>query len=147
MRFLTAFLAGLIFGAGLIISGMAQPNKVLAFLDLAGAWDPSLGLVMLGAVAAGTGAFALARGRQRSLLGLRMHLPTARVIDKRLVGGALLFGVGWGLAGLCPGPALLDLATGELKVAVFVLAMLAGMGLFQVWERRARSRTKAAPAV
>lgn len=142
MRHLTAFIAGLIFGIGLIVSGMAQPAKVLAFLDLAGAWDSSLALVMIGAVVTDMGAFALARERQRSVLGLPMHLPTARTIDKRLVGGALIFGVGWGLAGLCPGPALVDLGTGQAKVAIFVLALLARMGCFDAVQRLVARRDR-----
>jgi uncharacterized membrane protein YedE/YeeE len=131
-----AFLAGLLFGFGLLLSGMANPAKVLAFLDLAGAWDPSLALVMVGAIAAALPAFALARQRQRSLLGAPMQLPTRRSLDRRLVAGSLLFGVGWGLAGFCPGPALTVLLTGHGKVLVFVLFLLLGMGLFELLERR-----------
>ncbi len=136
---LTALLAGLVFGWGLLISGMAQPTKVLAFLDLAGRWDPSLVLVMAGAIAVGSVGFALARRRQKSLLGLDMRLPTTTRIDRNLVVGSTLFGIGWGLAGLCPGPALVALGTGQAKAFVFVLAMLAGMGVFEWLElRRAR---------
>ncbi|MFT3814688.1 MAG: YeeE/YedE family protein [Acidovorax sp.] len=134
-----AFLSGLVFGLGLIVSGMANPAKVLGFLDLGGAWDPSLALVMAGAVAVGLAAFALARRRARSLLGAPMQLPTARAIDRRLVAGSLVFGVGWGLAGFCPGPALVALGMGEAKALVFVAAMLAGMGLFEGLERRKHS--------
>lgn len=144
MPLLTSLLTGLIFGLGLIISGMANPAKVLGFLDLAGAWDPSLALVMIGANAIGLAAFALARRRTVSLLGLRLQWPTSRQIDRRLVGGSLLFGVGWGIAGFCPGPALVALGMGQAKAAMFVLAMLAGMAMFEVLERRAavkRSRT------
>jgi len=133
---LSSFLAGLVFGLGLIVSGMADPRKVLGFLDLAGAWNPSLALVMVGAIAVGLPAFAVAKRRTRSMLGLALKLPTARHIDRRLVGGSLLFGVGWGVAGFCPGPALTALGMGELKAAVFVLAMLAGMGVFEILERR-----------
>lgn len=135
MGTITSLLAGLIFGVGLVISGMVLPSKVLGFLDLAGEWDPSLGLVMIGAVLAGTGAFAVARRLSCSLLGFEIKLPTSRVIDRRLVVGSLLFGVGWGIAGLCPGPALVDLGTGEVKAAIFFLALLAGMGIFEVIER------------
>ncbi len=144
MPLLTSLLTGLIFGLDLIISGMANPAKVLGFLDLAGAWDPSLALVMIGANAIGLAAFALARRRTVSLLGLRLQWPTSRQIDRRLVGGSLLFGVGWGIAGFCPGPALVALGMGQAKAAMFVLAMLAGMAMFEVLERRAavkRSRT------
>ena len=100
----SSLLAGLVFGLGLIVSGMADPAKVLGFLDLAGHWDPSLAFVMGGAIAVGVVAFAVARRRTVSLLGAEMKLPTARTIDRRLVGGSLLFGVGWGVAGFCPGP-------------------------------------------
>jgi uncharacterized protein len=137
---LTALLAGLVFGWGLLISGMAQPTKVLAFLDLAGPWDPSLMLVMVGAIAVGSLAFALARRRKKSLLGLDMRLPTATRIDRSLVVGSTLFGIGWGLAGLCPGPALVALATGQAKALVFVLAMLVGMGVFELLEQRRARR-------
>ena len=136
MLVLTSFLAGLVFGLGLILSGMANPAKVLGFLDLAGPWDPSLALVMAGAIAVGLAAFALAGRRKVSLLGEAMRLPTARQIDRRLVLGSVLFGVGWGVAGFCPGPALVALGMGEAKAAVFVLAMVAGMGLFEVVEGR-----------
>jgi uncharacterized membrane protein YedE/YeeE len=131
-----ALVAGAVFGLGLIVSGMANPAKVIGFLDLAGAWDPSLAFVMAGAVAVGLVAFAAVRKRDVSLLGLPMRLPTATGLDRRLVGGSLLFGVGWGIAGFCPGPALVALGMGEVKALVFVLAMLAGMGLFELLERR-----------
>ncbi|WP_205833200.1 YeeE/YedE family protein [Azohydromonas caseinilytica] len=133
---LTALLAGLVFGLGLIVSGMANPAKVLGFLDLAGAWDPSLAFVMAGAIAVGLVAFTLARRRTVSLLGAEMKLPTARDIDRRLVAGSTLFGIGWGIAGFCPGPALTALGLGEAKAVVFVVAMLAGMGLYELLERR-----------
>lgn len=137
MPVVTALFAGLLFGIGLIVSGMADPSKVLGFLDLAGAWDPSLALVMAGAIAMGLVAFAFAKGRATSLIGLDMKLPAARDIDRRLVGGSLLFGVGWGIAGFCPGPGLVALGMGVPKGAVFVAAMLVGMGLFELAERRA----------
>ena len=138
----SALLGGLVFGLGLLLSGMANPAKVLGFLDLAGPWDPSLALVMVGAIGVGLLAFALARGRQTSLLGAPMRLPTAQQIDRRLVLGGTLFGVGWGLAGFCPGPALVALGMGNGKALVFTLAMLAGMGLFELLEKR---RANAAP--
>ncbi len=139
MSIVTSLLAGLVFGLGLILSGMASPAKVLGFLDLAGAWDPSLALVMVGAIAVGLPTFALARRREATLLGLPLRLPTASAIDRRLLGGSLLFGAGWGLAGFCPGPALVALGMGELKAVVFVAAMLAGMGLFELLERRGKA--------
>lgn len=136
MTTLTSLLAGLLFGLGLLVSGMANPTKVLGFLDLAGAWDPSLGLVMAGAVSVAAMAFVLASKRTLSLLGATMRLPTARHIDRRLVGGSLLFGIGWGLAGFCPGPALVAVGMGMIKAFVFVAAMLVGMGAFELFERR-----------
>jgi len=136
MPFATAFLSGLVFGLGLVVSGMADPSKVIGFLDLAGRWDPSLALVMAGAIAVGAGAFALAERRIGTLLGLPMRLPGARTIDRRLVGGSVLFGIGWGIAGICPGPALVLLGNGEVKGLVFVAAMLAGMAVFE-WRERA----------
>lgn len=138
MPIVTSLLAGLVFGLGLIVSGMANPAKVLGFLDLAGNWDPSLAFVMAGAVAVGTVAFTLARRRSVSLLGLDMKLPVARGIDRRLIGGSVMFGVGWGVAGFCPGPALVALGMGELKALGFVAAMLLGMGVFELLERRRR---------
>ena len=133
-----SFLAGLVFGLGLIVSGMANPAKVLGFLDLTGHWDPSLAFVMAGAIAVGVVAFAAARRRAVSLLGAEMRLPSARRIDRRLVLGSVVFGIGWGMAGFCPGPALVSLGMGEFKAFVFVVAMLAGMGLFELLERRRR---------
>ncbi|SDN30498.1 DUF6691 family protein [Polaromonas sp. JS666] len=136
MLMLSSLLAGLVFGLGLIVSGMANPAKVLGFLDLAGSWDPSLAFVMAGAIAVGFFAFLLAKKRRLSLLGAEMKLPAAGRIDRRLMAGSLLFGVGWGLAGFCPGPGLVALGMGEPKAAVFVLAMLAGMATFELIERR-----------
>src|SRR3954471_20327407 len=136
MKTFMSFAAGLVFGLGLILSGMANPAKVLGFLDLAGAWDPSLALVMVGAIAVGFVAFAVASARTTSYLGLPLKLPTGRDIDGRLLGGSLLFGAGWGVAGFCPGPALAALGMGELKAVVFVAAMLLGMGVFELLERR-----------
>jgi len=142
-----AFVAGLAFGVGLILAGMANPAKVLGFLDIAGRWDPSLLFVMGGAIAVGLVAFAIARRRTASALGLPMQLPTSRTIDARLVGGSLLFGIGWGLAGFCPGPALVALGAGYGKAAVFVAAMVAGMAAVDFIERnrqRGRSMTPGA---
>jgi uncharacterized protein len=136
MIVLSSLLAGLVFGLGLIISGMSNPAKVLGFLDLAGRWDPSLGFVMAGAIGVGFFAFLIAKTRQRSLLGAQMKLPAAGRVDRRLVTGSVLFGIGWGLAGFCPGPGLVALGMGEPKAAVFVLAMLAGMAVFELLEKR-----------
>ena len=127
---LSEYLIGVLFGLGLIISGMTNPAKILAFFDIAGAWDPSLIFVMGGAVLVGLIAFYLAKNRTQSFLGGAMHIPTRRDIDRPLIIGSALFGVGWGLAGFCPGPALVSLGSGELKALVFVVAMLGGMLLF-----------------
>lgn len=132
---LSSFVAGLVFGLGLLLSGMANPQKVLGFLDLAGAWDPSLALVMAGAIIVGVAAFIIARNRRVSFLGFDMQLPSRDNISGRMVIGSLMFGVGWGLAGFCPGPGLVALGAGEIKAVVFVVAMVAGMGLFEVGER------------
>ena len=129
-----ALVAGLVFSIGLIISGMSNPAKVIGFLDLAGKWDPSLALVMGGAIAASFIPFQLAGRRSRALLGEPMRLPAARDIDRRLVLGALAFGAGWGLAGFCPGPALATLLSGSTKPVVFVASMVGGMLLFQLLE-------------
>ena len=136
MKSVAALCAGMLFGIGLLLSGMANPAKVLGFLDVTGRWDPSLLLVMAGAVAVSAVAFTLARRRGASLLGAPMRLPDARGIDRRLVLGGLLFGIGWGVAGFCPGPALVALGLGEPKALLFVAAMLAGMGLFELLQRR-----------
>ena len=132
MQILIALAAGLLFGIGLIVSGMSNPAKVLGFLDLAGKWDPSLVLVMAGAVAVSFIPFQLAARRSTTLSGEPMRLPTTSDIDRRLVLGALTFGAGWGLAGYCPGPALASLLTGSAKPVVFVAAMLVGMLLFRL---------------
>ena len=121
------FVSGLIFGLGLILAGMTEPLKVKGFLDIAGAWDPSLGLVMGGAIAVGAVAFALARRRKKSWSGAPMEIPTDQTTDKRLVIGGALFGIGWGIGGFCPGPALVALGSGSASAASFVVAMLVGM--------------------
>ncbi len=138
MNRISEFLVGLLFGLGLILSGMTDPGKVLGFLDLAGAWDPSLALVMGGAIAVGLGAFAIAKRRTTAFLGGALQWPDSNAIDKRLVVGSLVFGAGWGMAGLCPGPALVSMAAGQPKAAVFVLAMLAGMAAFEIAQRLMR---------
>ncbi len=139
MPIVAALLAGLVFGLGLIASGMTNPAKVIGFLDLAGRWDPSLALVMGGAIAAGLPAFAVARRRRTSLLGRPMPAAPSRTIDLRLVGGSALFGIGWGIGGFCPGPGVVAIGMGQAKALVFVAAMLAGMGVFQFIESRRRS--------
>lgn len=136
MTTIIAAIVGLVFGLGLLVSGMADPHKVLGFLDLAGAWDPSLALVMGGAIAVGLPGFALARQRQRSLLGEAMQLPASKALDAQLVVGSVLFGIGWGLAGYCPGPALVGITAGMESAAIFSAAMLAGMVLFGLWQAR-----------
>lgn len=126
---LLGFFSGLIFGIGLILAGMTDPLKVKGFLDLAGAWDPSLALVMGGAIALGIAAFARAKRRALSWTGAHIELPTNQAIDTRLILGGVLFGVGWGIGGFCPGPALVALSSGMAAAAVFVAAMLVGMVL------------------
>jgi len=143
MHILSALIVGLVFGIGLIVSGMTDPSKVLGFLDLAGNWDPSLAFVMGGAILVGLLAFRVAGRRERSLLGEAMRLPTATRIDRRLVLGSLAFGAGWGLAGYCPGPALASLASGGAKPLVFTAAMVAGMGVFELFERLGAARAAA----
>jgi uncharacterized membrane protein YedE/YeeE len=136
MKKLTAFVAGLLFGIGLLLAGMANPAKVLGFLDIAGAWDPSLALVMVAAIAVAWVPFHWAMKHPTSLLGAPMQLPVSRELDRRLIGGSLLFGVGWGIAGICPGPALVLLPTGHWQAWVFVIAMLAGMLIFKALQAR-----------
>ena len=127
MSHLASFVCGLIFGAGLLLSGMTRPDKVLGFLDVFGRWDPTLAFVMAGALAVSSAGYALARRKAMPVLAGRFQWPTRRDIDRPLVMGSMLFGAGWGLAGLCPGPALVNLAGLSPGVIVFVLAMVAGM--------------------
>lgn len=134
-----ALLAGLVFGLGLILSGMGNPAKVQNFLDVFGTWDPSLALVMAGAIAVAIFAFTWAKRRKTSLLGEPMQLPTATALDGKLLTGAALFGIGWGLAGFCPGPALMNLSTGQGEVWLFVAAMLVGMLAQHAWAKRGGS--------
>lgn len=133
---IVALLSGLVFGLGLILSGMGNPAKVQNFLDIGGTWDPSLGLVMGGAIAVGMVAFTWAKRRKTSVLGEPMQLPTSTAVDRKLLTGAALFGAGWGLAGFCPGPAVMNLATLRVEVWLFVAAMLAGMVLQHAWAKR-----------
>ena len=133
---IAALACGLIFGLGLILSGMGNPAKVQNFLDFFAQWAPSLALVMGGAIAIGLIAFAWAQTRSTALLGEPMQLPGNTAIDKKLLTGSAMFGAGWGLAGFCPGPALMNLATLQAEVWIFVAAMLAGMVLQHAWAAR-----------
>lgn len=135
MIVLIALLAGIIFGVGLIVGGMTNPAKVLAFLDITGDWDPSLAFVMMGAIAVGFFAFRAASHHSTSRLGLPVRLPETTLVDRKLVVGAVLFGAGWGLAGFCPGPAVVSVLTGGCDVWIFVASMLAGMGLYTLAAR------------
>lgn len=143
MTAITALLAGLLFGVGLMVSGMANPAKVLGFLDPVGIWDPSLAFVMVGAILIGSLAFLVAKRRSRSFLGLPMQLPTNTTVTLRLVLGSAAFGVGWGLAGFCPGPALVALGAGYPKAIGFVAAMSAGMVIYEILERRKSTMRRA----
>ncbi len=136
---LASFACGLIFGAGLLISGMTEPEKVLGFLDIFGAWDATLAFVMAGAVAVSSAGFALARRHGAPLFAPSFQWPTRRDIDVPLVAGAVLFGVGWGLVGICPGPALVNLAGLSLPAVVFVGAMVIGMLGFELWPARSEA--------
>lgn len=131
-RSVFALLSGAIFGLGLIVAGMANPAKVLAFLDVTGHWDPSLALVMVGTIAVAAPAFFWVRRRPRTLLGETVQLPSSRRIDRRLLAGSALFGIGWGMAGICPGPAWVLAGAGSSAGWQFVAAMLAGMALYEV---------------
>ena len=135
MLMLASLLCGLVFGAGLLISGMLQPTKVLAFLDIFGAWDPSLVVVMAAALAVSAPGFVLARRQARPVLAEDCSWPTREGLDQQLVVGSAMFGIGWGLVGLCPGPALESLATLSPDVLVFVAAMAAGMVVCDLWQR------------
>ena len=136
MLVIAALICGLIFGWGLLISEMVQPAKVLAFLDIFGAWDPSLAVVMMAALVVSVPGFKLAKRRERPILATQSIWPTMMGIDGRLVTGSALFGIGWGLVGLCPGPALENLATLSPRVIAFVVAMTAGMALHDFWPKR-----------
>jgi uncharacterized membrane protein YedE/YeeE len=140
---ISEFVVGLMFGVGLMASGMTDPGKVIGFLDLFGAWDPSLALVMGGAVVVGFFAFALAKKRTTTFLGGALRFPTSTQMDKPLVIGSLLFGAGWGLGGFCPGPALVSMADGQAKAMLFVGAMLVGMLGFELMDRLVHAPRKA----
>lgn len=136
MQNLASLLCGFIFGCGLLVAGMVSPTKVLAFLDVLGPWDPSLAVVMVVAITVTSIGFAIARRRGRPFFADRYHWPTKTQIDPPLVIGAVIFGAGWGMVGLCPGPAVENLATLSPQVLVFVVAMLIGMTLYDLWQRR-----------
>ena len=140
---LVSFASGLLFSMGLAIAGMTQPAKVVGFLDFAGNWDPSLAFVMMGAIAVYFVANRLVQGRAAPLVGSVFHLPTRRDIEPKLVGGAGLFGIGWGLAGYCPGPGLSSLGTGSQSALVFVASMAAGMVLFETMQKVRTRRAQA----
>jgi uncharacterized membrane protein YedE/YeeE len=150
MNIVASLVCGLIFGTGLLISGMTQPAKVLGFLDILGRWDPTLAFVMAGALAVSAAGFALARRASAPVFAARHHWPTHKDIDRPLVGGAILFGMGWGLVGLCPGPAVVNIASLSPRVLLFVLAMVGGMAL-QGWRQsraeRMRPRSGQQPAL
>jgi len=147
MRVIVALVAGLVFGVGLTVSQMVNPAKVLAFLDfggiVSGAWDPSLALVMGAALLVSAPAFYFARRRGRAVLDTRLWIPARRDLDGRLIGGAALFGVGWGLVGFCPGPAIAALGLGATKAAIFCAAMLAGMVFYELGARPPRAMSEA----
>ena len=145
-RLLAALLAGLLFGIGLILSGMTDPAKVQNFLDVAGTWDPGLAFVMGGAVTVATAGFALLRRRDAPLFAPRLRWPGREDLDAPLIVGAALFGIGWGLGGLCPGPALTALPSARLDILAFVLAMLAGFLAARAWRRRGARRAAASAA-
>jgi len=132
----TAFVSGMIFSIGLGISGMTQPAKVTAFLDFTGNWDPSLACVMIGAIAVHAILYRVIRRRPTPLFASAFSIPTRQDIDPRLLGGSALFGIGWGLGGFCPGPAVTSLASGHLSVVLFVAAMIGGMSLYKIVESR-----------
>jgi len=136
---LTALISGIIFGIGLIVSGMFNPAKVLGFLDIAGQWDPSLIFVMIGAISISFFAFRMAKQREKTLLETPFYLPVNQVVDLRLILGSMLFGVGWGIAGICPGPALVLTGSG-IEGTIFVIAMLTGMAIFEQLEKRRTMR-------
>ena len=141
MQTIAALASGIVFGAGVALGGMTNPAKVLAFLDVSGAWDATLAFVMAGALAVNASAYWWSSRRFKPLFAAAFALPTVRELDARLLGGAALFGIGWGLAGLCPGPALASVARGDPRVFVFVGAMSAGM----ILQRRIAARIDAAP--
>lgn len=136
MNIFFSWLAGLIFGIGLMIAGMTNPAKVIGFLDVAGLWDPSLAFVMVGGILIVSMGFWVAKKRTQSFLGLQLRFPTGKKIDRPLIAGGVIFGIGWGIAGICPGPALVLVGGGVLKGVVFVIAMVLGMAFFEIFNRQ-----------
>lgn len=143
MRNVSSFLVGLLFGVGLIVSGMANPAKVLGFLDLAGDWDPSLAFVMIGAIALASIGFFVSRRTGKPLLDETKHLPTKKKIDRQLIVGSAIFGVGWGVAGFCPGPVVVAVGAGKFGAVIFLAAMLAGMLAFKLFDARRNAEPNA----
>ena len=140
---LTAFGFGLLFGAGLVISGMTNPDRIKSFLDVAGQWNPALALVMGGAVIAAAPAFYLARSRKQAVLGDAIAIPDSKVIDAKLLLGAAIFGIGWGISGICPGPALVLCGYGARGAIVFVAALIAGIWLVDLTKKIGKLRSNA----
>ncbi|PSJ17477.1 DUF6691 family protein [Nitrosomonas supralitoralis] len=136
MVLLMAWVSGIVFGMGIILSGMVNPAIVLAFLDITGRWDSSLIWVMAGAVAVSSIAFAIAKKRKKNFLGGSMQIPSVTKIDARLIMGGIVFGVGWGIAGIWPGPALVLVGSGSVEAIIFLIAMLLGMGIFEVNQQK-----------
>lgn len=132
MQIMIAFVTGLIFGLGLILSGMTNPAKIIGFLDIFGDWDPALALVMIGALIVSATSFQLIKKNKKTYFGQQLNLPANNKIDHKLIIGSLIFGIGWGLAGYCPGPALVSVMHGGYQPVIFVLSMLAGMGIFEI---------------
>jgi uncharacterized membrane protein YedE/YeeE len=135
MALISSLIAGLLFGVGLILSGMTDPAKVIGFLDITGTWNPSLAFVMMGAISVSYFVFRIAGKQSTTILGQQIALPSNRKIDIRLILGSITFGIGWGLAGYCPGPALASIATGHEKPFIFVMAMLVGMTIYEALNR------------
>lgn len=135
MALISSLIAGLLFGVGLILSGMTDPAKVIGFLDVTGIWNPSLALVMMGAISVSYFAFRNAGKQSTTILGQQIALPSNRKIDIRLILGSITFGMGWGLAGYCPGPALASIATGHEEPILFVISMLVGIAIYEVLQR------------
>ncbi|AKU92447.1 DUF6691 family protein [Vulgatibacter incomptus] len=135
MQGFVAFVAGLLFALGLAVGGMTEPGNVIGFLDFAGEWKPALGFVMAGAVGVSAITWRIVRRREAPICAGDFNLPTRRDLDARLIGGAAIFGIGWGLGGYCPGPGLVSLATGAPSAFVFVASMIGGTWLASAWER------------